>query len=292
MIHEDSQNETLETEILSASDQKVAQMLGNLRAVDAPKDFDFRLKARIANSTPSHYKPKPLLPILRYAVPLVLVLSIGGMFVLNNSNGIENNALVSGISQPPALIVNPAEAQPPTVNNAEKQLEFTGEIPAIENSGTNKRQLAVGVNAVPKAILARRTGNSSQGGSFNRRPRSPQGGSVDIALKKANPTIYPRGLDPNISINPEKAPGFDNTSKFTVRDILSAIGIEADFGEDAWTVTSLKKGSLAERAGILKGDLIEAIDDRPIGVNAVFTGSVGAKTVTVRRLGRVILLNL
>jgi len=289
MIHEDSQNETAETEVLSADDQKVAQMLGSLRIVDAPKDFDFRLKARIANSSPADYKPKTLLPILRYAVPLSLMLLIGAMFVLNKSNGTGNNSSLAGVSQPVGSM-DSVEATPSDVNNVDSSA--SGETPRLDSFEVDKRQLVIDINVKPKEITAGRTGNSSTKSPFNRRLRTPEGGSIDQALTESNKTIFPRGINPNVPVNPEKPPEFDNTKQFTVREILSAIGIEADFGENAWTVTSLKKGSLSERAGILKGDLIEAIDGQPIGVNAVFTGSVGAKTVTVRRNGRIMQLNL
>ena len=49
MRNKDLQNNA-EGEILSVGDVKVQQMIKNLHRVDAPKDFDFRLKARIANA--------------------------------------------------------------------------------------------------------------------------------------------------------------------------------------------------------------------------------------------------
>ncbi len=289
MIHEDSQNETAEIEVLSADDQKISRMLGNLRAVDAPKNFDFRLKARIANSSIKDYGPKSLFPILRYAAPLSLMLLIGAMFVFNNSVGVGDNLSVAESSEPGVSAGSTGEAQS-AANALGNSAEIVGQIPVVDNSGIKKRQYVSDVNAIP----ARRAGYSGfpRGGSRDQPMRSPQGGFRDSALKKSIPTIYPRGLNPNMPVYPEKPPEFGNTGKFTVREVFSAIGIEADFGEDAWTVTSLKKGSLAERAGILKGDLIEAIDERQIGASTVFTGNVGAKTVTVRRLGRVFQLSL
>jgi len=290
MIHKRSQNQTAETEILSADDQKIARMLGNLRTVDAPKNFEFRLKAKIANSSVSHYKPNNLLPILRYAAPLSLVLLIGAMFVWKSSVGVEKKSPVAEISQHSASTQNSVETPQPAVTNIEKSAEIAEQTPAIVNSGMKKRPYIADV----RAIQVKRIGNANSptGGSRDLPLRSPQGGSIDIALKKSSPTIFPPGMDPNMSVNPEKSEGFDNTGKFTAREILSAMGIEADFGEDAWYVRSLKKRSLAERAGILAGDLMEAIDGRPIGANTVFTGSVGAKTVTVRREGKVLQLIL
>lgn len=56
----------------------VAGLLGSLPRVEAPNDFDFRVKARIAAGQPAKIAWFP--SVARVAVPLGLVLSVGGYF--------------------------------------------------------------------------------------------------------------------------------------------------------------------------------------------------------------------
>ncbi|MEO7673391.1 MAG: hypothetical protein ABIU09_04855 [Pyrinomonadaceae bacterium] len=85
MSYENKNKLAGETEILSSDEQNVSRLLSNLKRVDAPKDFDFHLKARIANASPADYQTVRLFPVLKYAFPLALFLLIGGAFILNSS---------------------------------------------------------------------------------------------------------------------------------------------------------------------------------------------------------------
>ena len=51
------ENNLSEREILSADEQKICDLIGRLDQVDCPKDFDFRLKARIANADRKDFQP-------------------------------------------------------------------------------------------------------------------------------------------------------------------------------------------------------------------------------------------
>src|SRR5437762_10762000 len=67
----------------SIEDEKIHQMLGGLKRVDAPKDFDFRVKAGIAAGRPSSTSGFRIPTAVRLAVPLVLLLLVGAYFGLN-----------------------------------------------------------------------------------------------------------------------------------------------------------------------------------------------------------------
>jgi len=54
-------------------DESVSKLLGGLKRVDAPNDFDFRVRARIAEGKPEDTTVSWRLAV-RYAVPLVLLL--------------------------------------------------------------------------------------------------------------------------------------------------------------------------------------------------------------------------
>jgi len=81
-----------EEEILSGDDEKVRQMLGDLKRVDAPKDFDFRLKARMAAADPRAFQPR-LFPFLRIAAPLGLAVIVLAFFVINGLFSVNNESV-------------------------------------------------------------------------------------------------------------------------------------------------------------------------------------------------------
>src|SRR5687767_1201524 len=75
----ESQNLKIEE---SADEQQISKMLGGLKRVEAPGDFDLHVRGRIAAGKPadkSSWLPVPV----RLAVPLVLVLLVGGYFAFN-----------------------------------------------------------------------------------------------------------------------------------------------------------------------------------------------------------------
>ncbi len=65
--------------------------------------------------------------------------------------------------------------------------------------------------------------------------------------------------------------------------MLRALGIEAEFEEKGWRVRTLTKNGVAEQAGLQTGDLMEAIDDKPI--STLYDGNFGATSISVRRGG-------
>ena len=72
-----------EPEILSADDQKLREMCLSLKKIDAPANFDFRLKARIAGSRKSDFQPR-FGWAFRYALP-ALALIFAFVFLAYNS---------------------------------------------------------------------------------------------------------------------------------------------------------------------------------------------------------------
>ena len=52
----------------------------------------------------------------------------------------------------------------------------------------------------------------------------------------------------------------------------------------------LTKNSIAERSGLRVGDVMEAIDDRPI--DPLYKGTFGVKSISVRRDGNVIKIDI
>ena len=80
----------------------VSQLLGSLKRVEAPGDFDFRVKARIAAGRPVDRNKSWLPAVARFAVPLGLLLLIGGFFGYNALYSPKNIAVVPVVEKQPA----------------------------------------------------------------------------------------------------------------------------------------------------------------------------------------------
>jgi len=101
---------------------RLRQIVGSLGTVSAPPDFDFRLRARLANESngfASAYWPMARKGFAFAAMLLVFV--VGGLLVRNALNQPATSDVVANDVQPP--VPQPAnQAEVPAVNDAAKQL--------------------------------------------------------------------------------------------------------------------------------------------------------------------------
>ena len=273
MNYKDQKNIAGETENLSSDEQNVARLLSDLKRVDAPKAFDFHLKARIANASPGDYRPVRFFPVFRYALPLALFLVAGGAFVLNSSySGGGNVPIVADSSN----VRNPTPADT-SINVIPKELD-SASVPVIEDivagvePKVNKRPFAQDANKATRRSPVNRPGYID----------FPGGGSYDIGGGSSNAKARrPQFGNTNGNSNSPGNPGGIARRPLELRQVLRSIGIEADFEEKGWRVRLLTKNGVAERSGLRTGDLMEAIDDKPI--TTLYDGSFSAKSISVRR---------
>src|SRR5580765_4061428 len=73
----------MENEEKIYENEPVSKLLGGLKRVEAPNNFDFRVKARIADGKPADRATSWLPATIRYAMPLALLLVVGGYFAFN-----------------------------------------------------------------------------------------------------------------------------------------------------------------------------------------------------------------
>lgn len=269
-----------EDEILSVGDEKIQQMIKNLRRVDAPKNFDFRLKARIANAQPTDFQPR-FLPALGYVLPLSVVLIfvvIGGVYFTGTTQTAE-------IVQPAAVerqIVTTNDSQIGQPNLAAIPVQTTPEMnlanPHLPTIQTRKREVItveetrlVAVNQpknprikLPKAV----TENDESGGSLTNDYRPPI-------------VITPRGIPSGDVV--ESSPNNENKNDIITKQILLPLGIEIISENGNRRVQSVKKESRAERAGVKVGDLVEAIDGEKVSGDAVRGKKLEGRQITVVR---------
>jgi PDZ domain len=257
-----------ENETLSGDDEKVRRMLGALPRVDAPNDFDFRVKARIAAAKPEDFKPRRLFPVLRYVAPLALVVIILGVIVLNNLYSVDSNEMP--IVQTPAENVNSQPKEPLVA-------ETNSQTPNAPIGASNK------IEVFPEVSKNELVANSKK--TFDAKPNAKNdGGGSKVDAVKNSRVITPPGIVPNVQV---EAPQ-DLTTTYAVKDVLSFIGINATFADKKWKVNSVQQNSPAARSGVRTGDVIEAIDENRLASETISTNSKGTfsgKKLTVARGG-------
>jgi len=86
------------TEILDTDDAKVAQLLAGLKRVEAPANFEFRLKARLANATPPARSFGFVPTFVKFAAPVALVAAVSSVLFLNSSNTSESTVSTAGVA--------------------------------------------------------------------------------------------------------------------------------------------------------------------------------------------------
>jgi hypothetical protein len=264
-----------ELEVIDADSQKVAAMLSALPRVEAPSNFEFRVKAGIANGSPSR---STFLPFLKTAAPLALILVVVTFGLLYYQRpgatvvGPTTDVTVSG------PVVPPTQAEPVQVPSSTVTAPPQETAPVTTERASGERDRTVSERRTARS----NSSNRSQGGSVD----SPAG-SIDRTLHPAN-VIMPPGLE---SANPRNrnANTSATSTDLPVQEVLGMFGVEGDFAGGGWKVRSVKEHSQGSRAKILAGDVIESVDGQPVKNETKLKG--GVKTFTVRRDGKVITLS-
>lgn len=270
MSNEEYRGKNVETEVLSVDDQKLSDLLGGLKRIDAPKNFDFRLKARIANTKPEHLRPHRPFPLWGYAAPLAVVLLAGAYFVGTGVYSVDNNS-VSGVQ----------EAQP-VANTNYLSPSKAETVPAIENP-----ELAEVSEPKPASSALPVTEKDASAPKKARRSSEPAGGSFDTGLGSKEP-ILPRGLNANSS-SAKKPEVF---APISIQEILSTIGIKAEFDGSSIKVKSVVANSMAARSGIAAGDVLQTINGQRVTDKTKFESPFSVKSAGITRDGKSLQINL
>jgi len=257
----DNKNFQNEEEILSGDDAQVRQMLGDLKRVDAPKDFDFRLKARIAASSGKDFEPR-LFPALRIAAPLALVLAVLAFFVVSGIYSVDDNSVpqIAGGDIPMPNLNKDKPRELVAVSNS--QPENAEQNPG-ETDKPKDQELAANLDK-PKKDVSQTENNG--------------GGSRDSTATEPN-VVLPGG--------------FESKNPLAVKGVLEVMGIEAFFSNKKWKVESVVPNSRAMRAGVKTGDVIEAINDVKLPAETItVNGPLVVNKLNVLRGGQKITINL
>ncbi|CAN5530173.1 hypothetical protein BH18ACI1_BH18ACI1_13630 [soil metagenome] len=276
MNNQDLQNK-IEDEILSVEDGKIRQMIKSLRKVDAPKDFDFRLKARIANARPSDFQPR-FLPALRYVLPSSVVVLIFAFVIFNSVYFPDMNQ-----------VAETAAPQTPV----EKQITLADNFPVMPDLAANNTQtapnknLAVDVSSPPRnnktpiineaKLVASKSLKRAQAETLKKK-MIDNGGSRDIASSSSK-VITPKGINLNNTVI--TTPNTENST--SVEQILRQFGIETALENGKRKVKAVREKSVGETSDVKVGDVIEAVDGEKLTEQPLRAKTIKGKQITVVR---------
>ncbi len=261
----------------SSEQTRVWQMIDVLPRVDAPVNFDFRVKARIANSKSADFQPR-FFPVLRYVMPLAAVVLLLGIIAFNANYFLGDNAPQVAVTVPPTSIEKETTASNSSLTNLNILPAVEDESLVASQSNTN----AVFVKDIQETQIAAVNSKKEQRTETPKKNTKESDGVMSRDITVSEPKItLPLGLDPNRKI--ETAPNTDNTKFFTAEEILSFLGVEIVLQNKNHTVKSIKQNSLAERSDVKVGDIIETIDGKKISDEPMRSKTVAVKKLTVLR---------
>lgn len=246
---------------------QISRLLASLPRVDAPGDFNFRVKARIAEGRPSE-APSRWFPLAaRAALPVAAIALIGGYFgitaIYSPDEGPAQAVVVDSAPAQPE-IRQPVQSLPPVGPQQDEVAAVVSEaetpVRPVQEPQT-VRSVAVR-NTVPKAPVSTPAADEA---SFDVSAPIPKTLSPDEATPKPSATV--RQGDP-------------------AGEVLKRIGINALFGESGWKAESVSPDTAAAKAGVRAGDVIQSVDEQPLSDLGSVAKPAKGKKVTVLRDGR------
>lgn len=267
----------------SREQAQVWQMIDGLSRVEAPKNFDFHLKARIANASASDFKPR-FLPVLRYVLPLGAIVLVFSLIVfntlfLNDKTGVPQ---VAESSVPVSL---EKENTPNQISIGQADLANNLQTPANENpvsinSDAGKQPKQSIIKREETEFAAVKSPKNVPASAIPKASQENFTGSRDFSSTTA-PEKLPKGLNANKKIDP--APNVSGVKTITTAQVLSELGIETVLENGKRMVRAVRQNSLGEMSGVKNGDIIEAIDGKKLTDEFASGKKIEGKTLTVTR---------
>jgi len=205
--------------------EEIGRLLGGLKRVEAPTDFDFHVRARIAKGRPAEPRRSWLPASVAYGAPLVLLLAIGGYVGFRTTYPTDTVIVATA----------PAEAAPqpvvPVVDAVTKQ-------PEVIADPTSKQTVAE-VKPSDASNKVMKTGQKTP-------VTANSGGSYDTAARDSV-TISQPDVDDNEPSPVKKV-------IVPVSQFLSSAGVNASGGK----IVSVS--GAAASSGLKAGDVIQGVN--------------------------------
>ncbi len=227
-----------------AEDAEIGGLLKRLDRIEAPKDFNARVMARVAAGRP-HERRAVYWWFSRIALPVT---------------GLAVFAFMIWFASVPAPGDLDVAAVPETRSSSVPSVKVDETVPSepedrpVEDNSQKPKATTNRVEPTPET-----------------RPSSRDFAVTEGAAKT-----------PQTSSNSNR-PGFSDPVVFEIREVLRDLGLETEESGDNLVVRSVRANSVAKRSGILEGDRIETMDDRRITKNTQFNSKVEFRTLTVFR---------
>ena len=263
-----------EEESLDAESGKVVALLSALPRVEAPSNFEFGVKAKIAQGAPR--SGGSLIPFLKLAAPLSLLLIVGAFVFFYATLPSRDNVATVEQTTPatPTQQEQAASVEPSTPPTAERS-DVSGPQVRDEIDPEPERATATSPVSPMNRSVPRRNSNSKE----------RDGGLSTVETYKVAPVIMPPGTE---GANPATRGGAD----IPVKEVLGILGVNADFADRGWKVSSVTDNSVAARSGLKPNDVIEAIDGKDMKADSTVKGDSGVRSVRIRRDGKQIELTM
>jgi hypothetical protein len=270
---------------ISAVQTRLWRLIDGFESVDAPNDFDFRVKARIAGAKPSDFQ-SPFFPVLRYVLPLSVVIMILALVVLNGIYSLDNKtvpAIAEHNRQMPIQKQN-SPAEPSTFEqsaaNVSQPSEDEKSIATASKQKTGENEKETKTLDDETRLIAVRPTKKLQVKSAKDDHKNFDGSQLNSV---SPPRIFmPKGI-PNLPQTNEKPSNFENANSMTAEQILLQLGIETSSKNGKWQVKTIKQNSVAERSDVKVGDWVEAIDGEKLTSEPIRAKTIEGKKLTVVR---------
>jgi len=255
----------------SARQTQIWLMIEDFKPVVAPNDFDFHVKARIAQAKPSDFHKPAFLPILRYVLPLSVAVLLLGIFVIN-SQYFSNEPMVNDFAQKEfansangnEVSLNVALANQMAIAPPIKGTEMVIEPPKIDEKMLSENISHREENPAQKeSVEIAELPNNQPANSSKKRNEKVFKGNHELSFSPPK-IIYPRNANPNLpkplNSNMERAIPLGD------EQILTFFGIETVNEDGKYKVKSLQKDKEGERSGVKIGDVIEQLKGNTITI--------------------------
>ena len=115
-------------------------------------------------------------------------------------------------------------------------------------------------------------------------------GSVERAYRRIRPMSRPvarvvegGSVDRGVSSAPMINANVGSSAPVPLKDYFPMIGLDATFENSGWTVRKVTPDSVADRAGVIDGDIVESIGSVRLAEKTSLNGSELESKITVRR---------
>jgi hypothetical protein len=237
-------------ENLNHDEHRVAELISTLKHVDAPANFNTRVRARIAGRR--EVKPRrSMVPVFAGVVTLALLAVVGYLGVRSLNIPVNPQSTETANTRAPSPAVNDSDQHALTA-------------PTPSTPAGNGQALGTTTPARKRAEPVQR------------------GGSIDEASKD-DPKLNGRNLDPAQRKSGDTS--VVGSGQVPISVMFDALGVHANWNGSGWQVESVREKSVAERGGVRAGDVIESIDGKAVGEKTNFNDNIIGRSLRVRRGG-------